>query len=131
MFSLPQIPLFSTLAAEERQTIQRESLPAKVFRSEGKITRSLKDYSETEKVFINCMAIQFTDIEYGGEEAIRTYLALMYKNIVYLLSLFEKDGDCQKQISPFAKLLGYTKTDDFNILRNTLLHDYQSLQTNP
>jgi hypothetical protein len=128
LISYPSFSRFSydRILQTRQSDFERNILPVKC-----KIVRSYQDVLGVDKLFINNIGIQFTDV--GGKEQalISDYVEVYKRNIIYFLGLFENSqSDIRlKVIRKLADLFRYEEGLALRILRSKILHEYQSLES--
>lgn len=128
MFALPQYPTFSRLSPESIKSLRRETLDVRVIRSKARLVRSFEGHSEVDRVFVHKIGCEFVVMTEPDREAIASYVTVFASNIVYLLSLFQRSAQVD-QLRHLAGLLGYEASEKLPLLRQKILHDYQSLES--
>jgi hypothetical protein len=129
MIDLPRYPLFSEMNHTRLMNADNEDLERKIIRIQVKIVRSFDARSDVEAIFIPRIGCEFLKPSVDALETICSYVDTFLSNTIFLLSLFEngskKDIDSIRQV---ARFLGYKSTEKLVILRQKVLHDYQSLE---
>lgn len=138
MISLVDIPVLHNITWSEIKRISKKNFLPEMFfereiiRARSKIVRSFKDKSSVDNVFIQKIGCSFIEMPLESRKRIRKYVSIFTKNIVFLLGLFEsvnnKDSNIEI-IRSLAHILGYRKDEKISILRQQVLHDYQSLDS--
>lgn len=130
ILDLPRYPIFSQMPNNRILQLEPDNLERDVIRVRAKIVRSFEAQSAVEAIFVPKIGCEFVAPTEDAKEVIRNYVEVFAKNMVYLLSLFEngtkKDIDLMRHIAGF---LGYKEEEKLVILRQKVLHDYQSLES--
>lgn len=132
MFPLPQYPLFSRLQQDRLRSLDRAQIDKTVVRTRARMVRSFEGKSEVDKVFVEQIGCEFVKLDESTQELISKFVATFAKNTVFLLGLFESGGQKKSNVEVLrnvAAILGYRKDEKLSILRQSVLHDYQSLQS--
>ena len=129
MIDLPIYPVFSQMNRTRLMNAHNEDLDRKIFRVQAKIVRSFEAASEVDAIFVPMIGCELVSPTVEVLETICTYVDVFAKNTIFLLSLFEngskKDVEAIRQV---AKFLGYNSEAKLLVLRQKVLHDYQSLE---
>jgi hypothetical protein len=128
MFPLPLFPLFSQLPADSIKNLRRDDLDVLVIRARARMVRSFEGQSEVDRVFVQKIGCEFVVLSDEDREQVGQYVATFASNIVYLLSLFQRSSQLD-QLRDIAALLGYQREEKIPLLRQKILHDYQSLES--
>ena len=126
MFSLVQYPPLSDPIKERVDGEYLDILSSHIIRTRASLVRTRNQGSDVDKVFMSKFALQFKSLEEDSQKVVQNYVANMAHNIRYLLGLFERSDPGVENI---ARFLGYPIGDDINLIRATVLHDYQSLES--
>ena len=130
LIDIPEFPIFSQIAKEKFFNLKTENLEREVIRVRAKIVRTFEAESAVDAIFVPKIGCEFVKPSSEIQESINHYVEVFAKNMVYLLSLFEngnkKDIDTIRHIAGF---LGYKPQEKLVILRQKVLHDYQSLDS--
>lgn len=132
LLSLPLYPELSSLSVERIHEIEVDELKTKVIRVKARIVRQFEGMSAVDQVFITRIGCEFVQVDEQATEAIKVYVSTFAKNTIHLLNLFESHGNNdsrKKHIRYIAKLLGYVEDGKLSLLRQQVLHDYQSLES--
>lgn len=130
LIPLVQYPEFSKLSPKKILSVERSSFDLLVVRAVVNIVRSFKGKSEVEKILMKSFGAKFVSIEETDASLIKDYVTIYAKNIVHLLSLFESHSSKGSNIAylrKVASLLGYDGQVKLSVLRQSVLHDYQSI----
>jgi hypothetical protein len=126
-------PEFSQLGDQKILTMQDDHrFPMTVLRMRARIVRSFKGQTDAEKVFVDNIGCEFVNPTADDISLVRDYVSIFARNVIYMLNLFENSGRSKEQaeiIRKLAKLFGYGMWERMPILRQKLLHDYQSLES--
>lgn len=128
MFALPRFPLFSQLPSDSIKNLRKEDLDIDVIRAKAKLLRSFEGQSAVDKIFVQKIGCQFVQLEEEDSQRISEYVATFASNIVYLLGLFQRSSQVD-QLRDISALLGYDSSEKIPLLRQRILHDYQSLES--
>jgi hypothetical protein len=128
MLPLVQFPSFSKLSHDFLKTMKVELFERTVIRSKARLVRSLKAFSAADKVFVPKIGCEFVLPNEDTKKEVADYVVMSAKNIVFLLGLFERSAnvDLTRNV---AKVLGYDSEQKMILLRQKILHDYQSLES--
>jgi hypothetical protein len=132
LLSLPQFPEFSSLSSERIHEIEVDELQAKVIRVKARTVRQFEGLSAVDQIFVTRIGCEFVQVGEDATKAISDYVSTFAKNTIHLLNLFESHGNVDSKkdhIRYIAKLLGYNSTQKLSLLRQQVLHDYQSLES--
>ena len=130
LLPLVQYPEFSKLSNKKVLSVERSSFNVEVVRATVTIVRSFKGKSEVEKVLMKSFGGQFVALGEADSILISDYVQTYAKNLVHLLSLFESHSSKASNIAylrKVASLLGYDGQEKLAVLRQKVLHDYQSV----
>lgn len=128
MLPLVQFPAFSRLSHELLKTMRPEQFEKVVIRSKARLVRSFEGHSAVDKVFVPKVGCEFVASKNEVKKIIADYVAMSAKNIVFLLGLFERSANVELTRN-VAKTLGYDSEQKLILLRQKVLHDYQSLES--
>lgn len=128
MMALPQLPSFSQLSPDYLKTMEITHFDRKIIRSKARLVRSFEGHSVVEKVFVQKIGCEFVLPSEEVQKDIADYVQMSAKNIVYLLGLFQKSSQVEV-LRNVAKILGYDDQEKLPLLRQKVLHDYQSLES--
>lgn len=129
---MPEYPDFQKLGTERILKLRKEAIGRRVVRMRAAIVRSFEGKTEVEKVFVTNIGCKFVNPPVELINEIRDYVSLFARNTIYLLQLFESMGKSQTQrdvLRQISSFLGYDHTEKIAILRQKVLHDYQSLES--
>jgi hypothetical protein len=130
LMPLIQYPEFGKSNNRKIITLERSSLEVEVIRAQVEIVRSFDGQSDVDKIFIKNIGTRFSELSSHDEALIISFVKTFTKNLVHLLSLFETHGSKGSNIAylrKVASLLGYDSNAKLAVLRQEVLHDYQSL----
>lgn len=129
---LIQYPDFSKLSTQKIMGIERSSFEIEIIRARVNVVRSFEGKSEVEKILMKNIGASFINLDAKELLLIQGFVSSFAKNIVYLLTLFQNHQGKNVNI-PYirkvASLLGYDGGAKFPVLRQQVLHDYQSLES--
>lgn len=128
MLPLVQFPSFSRLSHDFLKTMKVEQFERAVIRSKARLVRSFEAHSVVDKVFVPKVGCEFVSPAKDVQKIIADYVSLSAKNIVFLLGLFERSAQVELTRN-VAKVLGYDSEQKLLLLRQKILHDYQSLES--
>jgi hypothetical protein len=132
LLSLPQFPELSSLSNERVLQIEVDELKARVIRVKARIVRQFEGMSAVDQIFVTRIGCEFVKVDDQVVIDIKEYVSTFAKNTIFLLNLFESHGndDSKKTIiRHVSKLLGYEHEQKLSLLRQKVLHDYQSLES--
>ncbi len=130
MVELPDYFDFQKIKTSTLKALKREDLDGQTFRAKFKIVRSFEGMSEVDKIFEEYIGCGFSIVEEDGRDKILNYINKYKRNVVYLLHLFEhKSDDSLTRIRQICRIFGYPYQESVSILRQKILHDYQSLES--
>ena len=126
--SLPKIPNFTTLSTNELLLTGKDSMESSII---GTIVEVRRETFCEEGLSKN-LGCEFVDIRREAQEFIKDYVRTFGVDIVYTLTLFEQ-GTHKEEVSNLIRkcieLLGYDRSMSMAKIRESLLHDYQSLES--
>lgn len=129
LLDIPTFPIFSSLSAEKIKKLEGQHLPRRIIRARARIVRSFEGQTDVDKIFVQKIGCQFVAIAPESVEVLSEYVANFAKNTIYLLTLFESHSQHQADlIRIISGLLGYRPDEKLSVLRQKVLHDYQSLE---
>ena len=129
LLDIPTFPIFSSLSAEKIKKLEGQHLSRRIIRARARIVRSFEGQTDVDKIFVQKIGCQFVSITPEAVEVLSEYVANFAKNTIYLLTLFESNSQHQADlIRIISGLLGYQPDEKLSILRQKVLHDYQSLE---
>ncbi len=133
MVSLTKYPKFSLLSADKILKMSFHDLDHQVMKLKSRIVRNFKN--PLNSILNENVGIQFYPLASGDNELIIDYVGTYLKNIIFLLNMFEgkqfnhnKNQD-QLILKKAADILGYDISLPIPLLRQKILHDYQSLES--
>lgn len=133
MMGLPQFPVLGTLPIQKVLELDGEKLPREMIRLRARMVRQLENMTDVDKIFVTLIGCEFVGNDKETIDSIRNYVERYAKNTIYLLTLFEsrgnKGGDQLQLVRHVAQLMGYDSTQKIALLRQKILHDYQSLES--
>lgn len=132
LLPLIQYPEFSKISPQRIMGIERTSFDIEIIRAKVNIVRSFEGKSEVEKILMKNIGAKFVDLAEKDLYMIQGYVQNFTQNIIYLLTQFQNAGSKTTNIPylrKMASLLGYDGNLKFPILRQKILHDYQSLES--
>ena len=130
LLPLIQYPDFGKTSHKKTLAMDRSSLEIEIVRANVEIVRSFEGHSDIEKVLVNNFGTRFTHLESVDKSLILSFVQTFTKNLIHLLTLFESHGSRGANIAYLRKvssLLGYNGQAKLAVLRQEVLHDYQSL----
>lgn len=128
MLPLVQFPSFSRMSHEFLKSMKIEQFERGVIRSKARLVRSFEGHSTVDKIFVPKIGCEFVTSKNDTQKIIADYVAMSAKNIVFLLGLFERSASVELTRN-VAKVLGYDSDQKMILLRQKILHDYQSLES--
>ncbi|MBI2518779.1 MAG: PilZ domain-containing protein [Bdellovibrio sp.] len=133
MIDLPMFPDFAALSTERLTKIKSEMVERKIYRIRGRIVRSFEGKSEIDVIMSTNIGLEFVNLPADVVLALRTFVSQYARNIIFLLNLFESHrGNKEDQatlLRNLCRLLGYGQDSKISLLRQKILHDYQSLES--
>ncbi len=134
MLGLPQFPVLSTLTIQKVMELDKEKLPRQMIRLRARMVRQMENMTAVDKIFVTLIGCEFVGNTEETIDSIRRYVECYAKNTIYLLTLFESKGnrgggDQLQLVRHVAELMGYDSTQKIALLRQKILHDYQSLES--
>lgn len=133
MIGLPQYPDFASLSSEKLNNLKVQEFEYKIVRAKAKIVRSFDGLSEVDVVMTKKMGCEFVVLTDLDRQIIREFVSQCAKNIIFVLNYFEGHrGNKEEQakiLRNLCQVLGYTKETKIALLRQKILHDYQSLES--
>lgn len=131
MLEIPILPDFNKFSNDGFLKLKSlNDFPSNILRMRGRIVRSFKGQSEIQKVFVDNIGCEFFDPDQENIRLIREYVSQYARNIIFLLNQFENNsGKNADFVRKIATLLGYTQIERLPLLRQKVLHDYQSLES--
>jgi len=132
LIPLIQYPEFSKLGPQKVISVERASFDIEIIRAQVSVVRSFEGKSEVEKILIKNIGAQFVNLEGADKVLIIDFVNTFTKNLIHLLTLFESQSSKGANIAyirKLADLLGYDGSAKLPVLRQRVLHDYQSLES--
>ena len=133
MIDIIDYPDFQSIRMEKLKVAHQIGFERKIVRVRAKMVRSFQAESEVDKIFVNKIGCQFVHPKPEAGDIIRKYVKTFARNTVFLLSLFENRGgkkdDTTRIIRSISTVLGYQSDTPLPVLRQKVLHDYQSLES--
>lgn len=133
MLGLPMFPVFSTLPVQKVLELDFEKLPREMVRLRARMVRQMENMTAVEKIFVTLIGCEFVGNSEETINVIRRYVECFAKNTIYLLTLFEsragRGGDQLQLLRHVSGLMGYDPNLKIALLRQKILHDYQSLES--
>ncbi|ATH08730.1 PilZ domain-containing protein [Halobacteriovorax marinus] len=132
MLCLPQFPEFHSVSAARLNEIEVDDLEGRIIRVKARTVRQFEGLSEIDQIFVTRIGCEFVLASDEAKAAIKSYVSNFAKNTIFLLNLFESHANDESRIKLLrhvAKLLGYDQDQKLAILRQKVLHDYQSLES--
>lgn len=130
MGMLFEYPEFSGRASEVIMQLSLEKLKSFAFRAKVIFVREQKNISEVEHILNSKFGCAFEKLNSDQALFIEQYSQTFAKNIVYILNSIDNsilDEKGQQLIRKLLDLLGYDSNQKISLLKQKLLHDYQSL----
>jgi hypothetical protein len=131
MIEIPNYPIFANYGKDKLLTIKRETIESEILRVRAKMVRSFEAQSAVDLIFVPKIGCEFVTPSLEFTESIKFYVSTFSKNMIYLLNLFESSSTKHQVdvIRHVADFLGYRKDEKISLLRQKVLHDYQSLES--
>ncbi|HAZ11833.1 MAG: hypothetical protein A2X86_07725 [Bdellovibrionales bacterium GWA2_49_15] len=133
MLDLPMFPDFAALSTERLNNLKFDMLERKIFRLRGRIVRSFEGKSEVDVIMSTNIGMEFVNLAPDLILGLRTFVNQYARNIIFILNLFESHrGNKEEQaalLRNLCRLLGYGQDTKVSLLRQKILHDYQSLES--
>lgn len=132
MVALIHYPKLGTLSPEKIKSLNPAEFPRSVIKLKARMVRTFEGKSTVEKLFLTHIGCELYPPPEEVKKEIIEYVNTFAKNTVYLLSLFESNHHKKEQVElvrKVAELLGYDATMAMPLLRQKVLHDYQSLES--
>ncbi|MCO4793186.1 MAG: PilZ domain-containing protein [Bacteriovoracaceae bacterium] len=131
MLEIPEYPSFSNLGREKLLSVNLYGIESKILRVRAKMVRTFEAKSAVDLIFVPKIGCRFVTPSDEFTETIKNYVSTFSKNMIFLLNLFESSSsktqiDIIRHVSSF---LGYQSDEKISILRQKVLHDYQSLES--
>jgi hypothetical protein len=132
MLCLPQYPDLHSQSASFLKQVKLEELDQEILRMRARMVRSFDGQSAVDKIFVHQVGCEFVGPHPRSQKFISDYVSSFARNVIYLLGLFESSGRRADQVDILrnvARLLGYKHDEKLSLLRQNVLHDYQSLES--
>ena len=133
MLDLPLFPDFAAMNTERLINLKFEMIERKIFRIRGRIVRSFEGKSEVDVIMSTNIGLEFVNLPSDMAQGLRTFVNQYARNIIFLLNLFESHrGNKEDQatlLRNLCRILGYGQDNKISLLRQKILHDYQSLES--
>lgn len=133
MIGLPMFPVLSTLPTQKVLELDFDKLPRQMVRLKARMVRQMENMTAVEKVFVTLIGCEFVGNSEETINIIRHYVQCFAKNTIYLLTLFEtrgnRGGEQLQLLRHTSGLMGYDANMKVALLRQKILHDYQSLES--
>lgn len=129
---LIQYPEFSKLSQGRVIGIERSAFDIEIIRAQVDIVRSFEGKSEVEKILMKHIGAKFTNLAEKDLYLIQSFVTTFSKNIIFLLTQFQNMGSKSTNIPyirKLASLLGYDGSLKMPLLRQQVIHDYQSIES--
>ena len=131
MMELPKIPVFSNLKEQEIRDLVPLKFRRDILRRQIEGVRAHEGPISFDKSIVSQMGGKFFKSSDNLINEINDYVGVYKKNVVFLLNLIADLGQGKKHmpmLAHIAYLLGYQIKDSISLLRQKVLHDYQSLE---
>ncbi len=132
MLCLPQFPEFHSVSPARLKSLEIEEFDSNIIRVKARTVRQFEGMSEVDQIFVTRIGCEFVLASDSAKQSIKNYVSTFAKNTIFLLNLFESHANDEERIlliRHIAKLLGYDESQKLSILRQKVLHDYQSLES--
>lgn len=132
LIPLIQYPEFSKLNSQKVLGLERTSFNVEIIRVGVDIIRCFSGMSEVQKILTKSIGAKFSNLASADEALIKSFVHIFSRNLIHLLTLFESQssrGINLVYLRKLANLLGYDGNAKLPILRQRVLHDYQSLDS--
>jgi hypothetical protein len=131
MLEVPSYPTFSNYGRERLLSVKKESIDSEILRVRAKMVRSFEAQSAVDLIFVPKIGCEFVTPSPEFSEVIKSYVSTFSKNMIFLLNLFESSSTKHQidVIRHVADFLGYRRDEKISLLRQKVLHDYQSLES--
>src|SRR3990172_6175173 len=131
MVELPKIPILPLIGEKKIYQLDPLKFDREIIRTKIEVVRIYKGQSSFKEGNIGQMGGKFFQMSQTFEREINDYVLSFKKNVIYILNLIADLGQGKRQM-PLLKhvsfLLGYEVLDNISLLRQKVLHDYQSLE---
>ncbi|TDJ03735.1 MAG: hypothetical protein E2O68_09500 [Deltaproteobacteria bacterium] len=131
MMELPKIPIFANFKEQDIFNLDPLKFNRDIIRLKIEVVRIHEGPISFDKSIVAQMGGKFFKSSENLVNEINNYVDSYKKNVVFLLNLIADLGQGKKQmplLSHIAYLLGYQIKDSISLLRQKVLHDYQSLE---
>lgn len=131
MMELPKIPVLNLLKEKEVLNLDPLKFNRNIIRLKIEVVRIHEGPISFDKSIVNQMGGKFFKSSDDLVIEINKYVDSYKKNVVFLLNLIADLGQGKKHMPlliHIAYLLGYQIKDSISLLRQKVLHDYQSLE---
>ena len=132
MLCLPEFPEFHSVSPSRLKELEIDDFDSRIIRVKARTVRQFEGMSEVDQIFVTRIGCEFVLASDSAKAAIKKYVSNFAKNTIFLLNLFESHGNDEGRIyliRRVAKLLGYDNDLKLSVLRQKVLHDYQSLES--
>ncbi|MAW07596.1 MAG: hypothetical protein CME61_04865 [Halobacteriovoraceae bacterium] len=128
-FEVPRLPSFSLMTTNDLFNLDRDKNFAEV---QGVVLELKRKVLPNSQSGVVSGGFEFVDLRRESQEKIKEYVSAFGANIVFTLSLFEQGVqkiEVKELIRKCVHALGYPDKMSLGKIRETLLHDYQSLES--
>ena len=136
MIGLSCYPDFSKMNLEEIKGLGKKNAEMEFFFDKQTIRLKIKPVRLFKRVLLNGVEKKlagciFVEISNKDKMAINRYISLFARNMIFLLNLFEGQNPQNniEALKTLAFFLGHDKDQEVSLLRQKILHDYQSLES--
>ncbi len=129
---IPEYPKLSLMDTAQVRELKIGLLEHKVIKVKAKMVRNFDGKSAVEKILLKHIGCEFYPLSESNQKCVLDYVSTFAKNIVFLLSLFEANYQKKENLEflkKVAEILGYDSKLSIPLLRQKVLHDYQSLES--
>ena len=130
-FDIPFLPDFSKMSTTEIFSLDQDSFKHNIHGAQIESRRNFEHEEEDGKL-VKKMGCEFVHLTNDAQEDVKRYVATFSINIIFVLSLFEQ-GHHRQEVSDLIRksisLLNYDESLKLSETRQTILHDYQSLES--
>ncbi len=131
MVEMPKIPILPLLVEKKIYQLDPLKFERGIIRTMVEVVRIYKGQTSFKEGEVGQMGGKFFQISKENDKEINDYVLSFKKNVVYILNIIADLGQGKRQM-PLLKhvsfLLGYEVQDNISLLRQKVLHDYQSLE---
>lgn len=131
MVELPKIPILPLIGEKKIYQLDSLKFEREIIRTKIEVVRVFKGQTSFKEGNVGQMGAKFFQMSQAFEKEINDYVTSFKKNVVYILNIIADLGQGKRQM-PLLKhvslLLGYEVQDNISLLRQKVLHDYQSLE---